>query len=88
MLSDPVNTASATIVFARRAIGSLMDDTEPSRMEHRMQAVFVSVMAVRLGFWLQEFYWALVLISMLPLCMCELERRISIGRDDKVHGVA
>jgi hypothetical protein len=80
-----IPTASPPIVFTRHLLGSLMDDTEPSRMEHRMQAMFVSAMAIRLGFWLQEFYWPLVLITILPLFMCELERQIQIGRHDKVR---
>ncbi len=80
-----IPTASPPVVFFRRLLGSLIDDTEPSRMEHRLQAMCVSAMAIRLGFWLQEFYWPLVLITILPLFMCELERQIQIGRHDKVH---
>lgn len=78
--------AAVTLGAIREYCVAAIDDTDLTRSEIRVESVFVALFALTHGYWLRGFYWFSILLLLLPLAMCEMERWTRGGRGaDKVR---
>jgi hypothetical protein len=62
-------------------LGQVFSDASLSRVETRIESIFVAVLAFSYGYWLRYFYFVMVFLTLLPLLLCEIEARVASGVD-------